>query len=115
MAEDELLADTNAPVCAIPVNEAFSGLTESEKLYTHHMCRAAFHGTRIVLQQTSAESESIFDLICALYKAVGGDWQALADRCGVGDHDLKYFLEYAAMFLGNLGNYRVNTISKMST
>lgn len=68
--------------------------------------RAAFTGTRITLRQVSPESESIFDLIVQLYKACNGDWKALQKRAGVSDDDIKYFLEYAAQFLGNCGNYK---------
>jgi dipeptidyl-peptidase-3 len=68
--------------------------------------RAAFTGTRITLRQVSPESEDIFDFIIELYKTFNGDWPALQKQAGATDEDLKYFLEYAAMFLGNCGNYK---------
>ena len=68
--------------------------------------RAAFTGTRITLRQVSPESEAIFDFIIELYKTSNGDWAPLQKTAGVSDDDLKYFLEYAAMFLGNCGNYK---------
>lgn len=68
--------------------------------------RAAFQGTRVALRQTSPESESIFDLIITLYKTVNGDWNSLVQKTGVDAQDLQYFLEYAAQFLGNCGNYK---------
>ncbi|XWW92118.1 hypothetical protein V2A60_000040 [Cordyceps javanica] len=104
--ENGLLADSGASICAIPCAEAFAGLSEAETLYVHHMCRASFQGTRIVLRQTSAESESIYDLICELSRVANGDWLGLAAQMDVGRQDIEFFLEYAAMFLGNLGNYR---------
>lgn len=54
----------------------------------------------------SPESESIFDLILALYADCQGKWDQLAKQAFVSAEDLKYFLEYAAQFLGNLGNYK---------
>lgn len=68
--------------------------------------RASFAGTRIVLRQLSPESEPIYDLIIALHNASGGDWNGLAKKAGVDDAELTSFLEYAAMFLGNTGNYK---------
>ncbi|KAK0668452.1 dipeptidyl-peptidase III [Cercophora samala] len=102
----ELWADSHAPICNIPVKDPFSALTEDEQLYAHFTSRAAFHGTRILLSQTSEESEGIYDLVMELYKQSNGDWNALAARAGVGAEDLGKFLDYAAMFLSNVGNYR---------
>lgn len=68
--------------------------------------RAAFHGTRITLRQVSPESEPIYDLILALYRACDGDWTSLARKAQVSDEHLRYFLEYAVQFLGNCGNYK---------
>lgn len=70
------------------------------------MCRASFLGTRIVLRQTSEESEAIYDLIIGLYKSVNGNWGTLVANGSVTNQDLTGFLEYAAMFLANVGNYR---------
>jgi dipeptidyl-peptidase-3 len=61
---------------------------------------------RITLRQTSPESESIYDFIIELYKVSNGDWKSLQAKANISDEELKYFLEYAAMFLGNSGNYK---------
>lgn len=68
--------------------------------------RAAFLGTRITLRQVSPESEPIYDLIISLNRASNGDWKGLAEKTKVSAQDLQYFLEYAAQFLGNCGNYK---------
>lgn len=68
--------------------------------------RAAFSGTRIILRQVSPESESIFDFIISLHNACNGDWKSLQTKADISDDELEYFLEYAAMFLGNCGNYK---------
>lgn len=58
------------------------------------------------MRQVSPESEPIYDLIISLYKAVGGDWSSLTEKTGSEHQDVRYFLEYAAQFLGNCGNYK---------
>lgn len=68
--------------------------------------RAAFEGTRITLRQVSPESEPIYDLILSLYRACDGDWSSLVKKTQVSDEHLRFFLEYAAQFLGNCGNYK---------
>jgi dipeptidyl-peptidase-3 len=68
--------------------------------------RAAVSGIRIVLRQVSPEAEHIYDFIVELYNSCNGDWSAAQKKAGISDEDLKYFLEYAACFLGNLGNYK---------
>lgn len=59
------------------------------------------------MQQVSPESEAIFDFILELYRQCKGDFAGLFRSCKLSDEDLRYFQEYAAMFLGNLGNYKV--------
>lgn len=54
----------------------------------------------------SPESESIYDFIIELYKASKGDWKAIEENAGVSSEDVQHFLEYAAQFLGNCGNYK---------
>ena len=70
--------------------------------------RAAFEGARIILRQNSAESETIFDLLVEMHRRCEGDWDALASQTVASSEDLKWFLEYASMFLANLGNYSVS-------
>lgn len=76
------------------------------RLHANRSPRAAFAGTRIVLRQISPESEPIYDLILALHKSAKGDWNALAKQAGIEEDEVTRFLEYAAMFLGNNGNYK---------
>ena len=67
--------------------------------------RAAFLGTRVTLRQVSPESEPIFDFIVLLYAECRGDWKSLVEKTGVSEDEVSGFLEYAAQFLGNCGNY----------
>lgn len=67
---------------------------------------ACFAGTRIVLRQISPESEHIYDFIVALHRQYKGDWKKAQKDSGLSDDELKAFLDYAAQFLGNAGNYK---------
>ncbi|KAK0747420.1 dipeptidyl peptidase III [Apiosordaria backusii] len=90
------------------IKDIFDGLGPREKLYSHHLARAAWQGSRIVLRQTSPESEDIFDFILGLHKACGGQWSKLIDEHGVRREDVDCFLDYAGQFLAHLGNYYVS-------
>ncbi|KAK5990836.1 putative dipeptidyl peptidase 3 [Cladobotryum mycophilum] len=100
------LADQPPSVVRLEIEKHFSTLNDKQKRYAHFISKAAFAGTRIVLRQLSPESEPIYDLIITLYKSAGDDWNALAKKAGVEESELALFLEYAAQFLGNNGNYK---------
>ncbi|KAF5676058.1 dipeptidyl-peptidase III [Fusarium denticulatum] len=100
------LADKPPSVVRLEIEKHFDALNDKQKRYAHFISKAAFAGTRIVLRQISPESEPIFDLILTLHKSANGDWTALAKKAGVEEDELTRFLEYAAMFLGNNGNYK---------
>lgn len=103
------------PIHQLSVEAVFSKLNSREKLYAHHMAKAAWSGTRIIHRQVSPESNGIFDFIMRLYEACKnsyrGDWNALANACRVSHADVNAFLEYAATFLSNMGNYYVWSIT----
>lgn len=73
-------------------------------------CSAAWHGTRIILRQVSPESNSIFDFILELYRSCAGDWTKLVADAGVSMGEICHFLDFAAVFLGNVGNYFVRPV-----
>ncbi|ELQ43086.1 dipeptidyl-peptidase 3 [Pyricularia oryzae Y34] len=91
-------------VFQLGVREQFQRLTDQEKRYAHHMARAAWHGTRIILRQVSPESASIFDFIIELHNYCAGNWSSLTGP-DVNEENLQGFLVYAATFLSNIGNY----------
>lgn len=72
--------------------------------------RAAWHGARIILRQVSPESIDIFDFILELYQSCSGDWDMLVAEGCIGQEDCDAFLDYAATFLSNVGNYYVRDI-----
>ncbi|CAF3589611.1 hypothetical protein SNK03_001171 [Fusarium graminearum] len=100
------LADKPPSVVRLEIEKHFEVLNDKQRRYAHFISKAAFAGTRIVLRQISPESEPIFDLILSLHKSANGDWNALAKKAGVEEEEATRFLEYAAMFLGNNGNYK---------
>ena len=95
----------------LSVEGVFNKLNPHEQLYAHHLAKAAWSGTRIIHRQVSPESSGIFDFILRLYETCKddyrGDWGALANSCNVSHADVNAFLEYAATFLSNMGNYYV--------
>ncbi|KAH7035302.1 dipeptidyl-peptidase [Microdochium trichocladiopsis] len=100
------LADAPPSVVRLEIEKHFDALSDKQKRYAHHISRAAFEGTRIVLRQISPEAEAIYDFILALHKSCAGDWKALQGKAGISDEELSHFLQYAAQFLGNSGNYK---------
>jgi dipeptidyl-peptidase-3 len=95
----------------LAISDVFDTLSAREKRYAHHLARAAWLGSRIVLRQTSPESEGIFDLILQLHKACNGRWSALVDDAKVEQKEVDAVLEFAAQFLAHLGNYYVSRLA----
>ncbi|KAI1105219.1 putative dipeptidylpeptidase III [Jackrogersella minutella] len=102
----QYLADAPPSVVRLEIEKHFDALTDRQKRYAHFISRASFYGTRIVARQISPESEPIFDFILALHKSSGGDWKSLQTKAGISNEELDHFLQYAAQFLGNNGNYK---------
>ncbi|KAL7919267.1 peptidase family M49 domain-containing protein [Trichoderma austrokoningii] len=94
-----------ATIHQLKIKTIFDALGERDKLYAHHLARAAWHGSRIIMRQVSPESPDIFDFIMDLYRACDGKWNTLVTQCNITPEELASFLEYAAMFLCNLGNF----------
>ncbi|KAL2139338.1 hypothetical protein VTI28DRAFT_5326 [Corynascus sepedonium] len=102
----QYLADAPPSVVRLEIEKHFTPLSDKQKRYAHFISKASFAGNRIVLRQVSPESEHIYDFILALHKTAGGDWKGLAEKAGVDEQGLTAFLQYAAQFLGNSGNYK---------
>jgi len=105
MASTSYIAPPGA-IIQLEIKPIFDALEPREKLYAHHMARAAWHGSRIIMRQVSPESTDIFDFIMDLYHACSGDWNILTKN--IDPTKLEAFLDYAAMFLCNLGNHYVS-------
>ncbi|KAI9841904.1 MAG: hypothetical protein M1837_000290 [Sclerophora amabilis] len=57
------------------------------------------------MRQVSPESISIYEFILEAYKFCDGDWGLLANETGISNEALDGFLDFAAVFLANVGNY----------
>ncbi|KAL7663878.1 Dipeptidyl peptidase 3 [[Candida] zeylanoides] len=114
MSASSFFADAEAPIALLTAKKHFEQLPSSkEKLYAHHLSRASFFGTRAILRSISPESETIYDLILAIYSHLGSPATndayvaALADRTPqLTAQVVTKYLEYASAFLSNLGNYK---------
>ncbi|KAM3477702.1 hypothetical protein MY5147_002552 [Beauveria neobassiana] len=87
-----------ATVHQLLIKPIFDLLEPREKLYAHHMARASWHGSRIIMRQVSAESPDIFDFIMDLYHACDVQWSRLVTECSITDGELPAFLEYAVIW-----------------
>lgn len=105
MVSDQYLADPSPPLAQLAIGPHFDALTSKEKLYAHHLSRACFHGTRIILRQLSAESEQIFDMLTHLFASQQFD--QIKKDTKLDDEAWNQLLAWSAMFLSNLGNYKV--------
>lgn len=80
------------PIHQLSIKDAFNGLTPTEKLYSHHLARAAWAGTRIILRQVSPEANVIYDFIVELASSChgrfSGSWTNLAAAVKVTDADM---------------------------
>lgn len=92
----------------LAIKDVFDGLSAREKHYAHYLSKAAWAGSRVVMRQTSPESNGIFDFIMSMHRACGGRWDDLREKSGISADGLNEFLDYCGTFLCNLGNYLVS-------
>ncbi|XP_041351140.1 dipeptidyl peptidase 3-like [Gigantopelta aegis] len=94
-------------ICLLDCETAFNNLTDTEKLYSHYLSQASFHGGLIVLLQTSPESPGIFVLLQKLFRAQSVETlEKLALQKGLSAEQVKALFMYAAGFYANMGNYK---------
>lgn len=101
-------SDSGTTTYQLEIQVVFNGLSQREKLYAHYLSRAAWHGSRIILRQTSPEGVGIFDFILEMHNACQGQWNQIAGKCHVEPEALDAFLEFSGTFLSKLNNYCVS-------
>ncbi|KND04584.1 dipeptidyl-peptidase III [Spizellomyces punctatus DAOM BR117] len=114
MTSKHFLADTDAPICRLEAKQHFESLTEKEQLYAHYVGRASWEGARILSTTISREAPLLYSLFIEIFtdKDNSGNIPRMKDilplkaKAEVSDDAWKYFLEYAAQVLNNLGNYK---------
>ncbi|KAK4141234.1 peptidase family M49-domain-containing protein [Dichotomopilus funicola] len=95
----------------LAIKPLFDGLTAREKLYAHHLSKAAWNDGKILMRQVSEEGPAIANVILSLYRACQGQWKQLANQTGVSAQELDGFLDYSAQFFC-LGGRLANTIEE---
>lgn len=88
-------------VCNQDASDAFDALTLHEQKYAYWCSRASWSGLPIILNQVSAESYEIFNLLNMIF---ADGFQNVKNACKY-QYDYENILEYAAHFYSGLGNY----------
>ncbi|XP_055987906.1 dipeptidyl peptidase 3 isoform X3 [Sorex fumeus] len=107
MADTQYILPNDIGVSSLDCREAFRLLSPSERLYAHHLSRAAWYGGLAVLLQTSPEAPYIYALLSRLFRAQDPDelrQHALAE--GLSEEEFQAFLVYTAGVYSNMGNYK---------
>lgn len=105
--------DRDLPLTRLAVRSHFDSLTADEKLYVHWLGRAAWHGARIVSEQTTPYANKLVQMFIDLFQkhaipdAYGEmrDMDAFKTKSALSDDEWKLFLEYSVSVLYNLSNY----------
>ena len=108
----EHLCPKDIPLVPLQVEEAFSGLSPSERLYAHHFSQACWAGIPIVAAQTSPESPLLLELIARMFSGGTAALRANLSPEFPAEHwgDL---LDFCAFCVGNLGNFKAIGDSKV--
>ncbi|KAI5961071.1 YOL057W [Candida margitis] len=110
MSQGLFYADSEAPIVSLSAKKHFDQLSSPDlQKYAHHLSRASFHGSRAVLDSVSPESPYIYDLILLIHEKLNqphSNQEYIENLSGIDPQDVTYYLEYAAQFLDNLGNYK---------
>ncbi|XP_030876052.1 dipeptidyl peptidase 3 isoform X4 [Leptonychotes weddellii] len=107
MADAQYILPNDIGVFSLDCREAFRLLSPTERLYAHHLSRAAWYGGLAVLLQTSPEAPYIYALLSRLFRAQDPDQlrqHALSE--GLTEEEYQAFLVYAAGVYSNMGNYK---------
>lgn len=103
---DQYVTPENTPVHRLLVKEAFEKLTDQEKQYAHYISQASWFGSKICLHQLSPESAPLFDIFQKVFSSNQvPKLRDSASKAGVSKEDFDHFLQYVAVFYGNMGNY----------
>lgn len=98
----------------IDFSESFEQLAEEEKNYLYYLTQACWTGQIIDLFQTSYESPALFMIFQIFFDSYGGAYdieskiiKKLKDEDQINSDMINNFLEYAAKFYSNFGNYTI--------
>lgn len=94
------------PYFRLQVASAFAKLTKQEKLYAHYLNTACWHGTTVCASQVSVESPTILKFLFTLFSNNSEADLRAACAGKVDSEEFEKFVEYAAYFYSNMGNYK---------
>ncbi|KAM9846344.1 dipeptidyl peptidase 3 [Aulostomus maculatus] len=107
MVDSQYYLPNDIGISALDCGEAFRLLSPQEKMYAHHLSRAAWYGGLAVLLQTSPESANIFVLLQRIFrKQTPAQLEQVAMTVGLTSDEYQAFLVYAAGLYANMGNYK---------
>ncbi|XP_020823931.1 dipeptidyl peptidase 3 [Phascolarctos cinereus] len=107
MADPQYILPNDIGVASLDCREAFGLLSPMERLYAHHLSRAAWYGGLVVLLQTSPEAPHIYTLLSRLFRAQDPEQlKECALKEGFTEDEYQAFLVYAAGIYANMGNYK---------
>ncbi|KAM8969325.1 dipeptidyl peptidase 3 [Sarcophilus harrisii] len=107
MADPQYILPNDIGVASLDCREAFGLLSPTERLYAHHLSRAAWYGGLVVLLQTSPEAPHIYALLSRLFRAQDPEQlKECALKEGLTEDEYQAFLVYTAGIYANMGNYK---------
>lgn len=97
----------NTPIVYLKCEEAFSGLTEGEKKFVHHLSRASWWGGLIIFCQKSPESPLIFNILTRLFRSepLNSLKEIALEKAHFSEEDFNSLLIYYSGIVYNGGNY----------
>ena len=107
MENNQNQEQTSIVIINVDFRESFDQLTEDEKNYLYYISKACWAGQIIDLFQTSYESPALF----IIFQTFFCSFKNIRDLDGkiksIEPTDYTKFLEYAAKFYSNFGNYTI--------
>lgn len=107
MEQNQNEIKSNKVIINVDFRESFERLTEEEKNYLYYLTKAIWSGQIIDLFQTSYESPALFIIFQMFFKSFKNFKDLDGKIKTVEPSTYLRFLEYAAKFYSNFGNYTI--------
>ena len=107
MENNQNQKQTSNVIVNVDFRESFDQLTEEEKNYLYYLSKACWAGQLIDLFQTSYESPGLFIIFQMFFRSFKNIKDLDGGIKGIEPAMYKKFLEYAANFYSNFGNYTI--------
>ena len=91
------------PICLL---STLAPCAAEEKRYAHHLSQGCWAGSLACLAQCSPESPKMFLLFFKLFTADSPEkLKEESAKAGVAAEEFEAFMQFVAVFFGNMGNY----------